>query len=474
MAAEEYQRIADAVAAEIADGRLRPGDRLPTQRAFARSRRIADSTATRVYRELARRGLTVGEVGRGTYVRAAQHAPGPALAEPPAPGALHVNLELNYPVVPEQAALLATGLTPLLRPDTLEAALRPTGPAGTDAARDAAAVLLAGTGLRTEPDLVRFAGNGRQAMAGALACLVPPGERLGVESLTYPMVKGIAARLGITLVPLATDEQGLRPDAVRAAHRAAPLRALYLQPTLHNPLGVTMPAERRGELAALLEELDLWAVEDAIWGFLKQEDGPGAGPEGSPGARPGAAGPPLATLAPDRTFLVDSLSKRLAPGLTIGLAVAPPAYTDRLAAALRSGGWTATGFALEASTRWMTDGSLERIVAAKRRDAAARQALVREQLAGFSVHADPGSYFAWWELPAPWRAEMFLAAAARRGIAVTPAAAFAVAAEGAQGTGPAPNAVRLALASPPPALLSQALATLAALAHGSPDDSLPE
>ncbi len=69
---------------------------------------------------------------------------------------------------------------------------------------------------------------------------------------------------------------------------------------------------------------------------------------------------------------------------------------------------------------------------------------------------------------------MFLAAAARRGIAVTPAAAFAVAAEGAQGTGPAPNAVRLALASPPPALLSQALATLAALAHGSPDDSLPE
>ncbi|MFJ9408511.1 PLP-dependent aminotransferase family protein [Streptomyces sp. NPDC101393] len=469
MSAEEYQRIADTVAADIAAGRLRPGDRLPTQRAFARAHLIANSTATRVYRELARRGLTVGEVGRGTYVRAAQHAPGPALAEPSAPGdgAARVNLELNYPVVPEQSALLAAGLAPLLRPDALEAALRPVAPAGTPAARRAAAALLTGAGLRPDPRHLRFAGNGRQAMAGALASLVPPGERLGVEAFTYPMAKGIAARLGITLVPLATDEEGLRPDAVRAAHRAAPLRALYVQPTLHNPLGTTMSADRRHALAATLAELDLWAVEDAIWAFLHTPDGPADDPAA-------AARPPLAALAPDRVILVDSLSKRLAPGLTVGLVLAPGSHTDRLDAALRSGGWTATGFALEACTRWMTDGSLERIVAAKRTDAAARQALVTERLAGFSVRADPRAYFAWWELPGRWRAETFLAAAARRGIAVTPAAAFAVAAEGTQGAGPAPNAVRIALAGPPRELLSEALATLAALAHGAPDDSLPE
>ncbi|WP_411140701.1 PLP-dependent aminotransferase family protein [Streptomyces sp. x-80] len=507
MSAEDYRRIADAVAADIADGRLRPGDRLPTQRAFARAHRIANSTATRVYRELARRGLTVGEVGRGTYVRAARHAPGPALAEPAPAGTVPVNLELNYPVVPEQSALLAAGLAPLLRPDALGAALRPLAPAGTPAARAAAAALLSGPALRADPDHLRFAGNGRQAMAGALASLVPPGGRLGVEAFTYPMVKGIAARLGITLVPLATDADGLRPDAVRAAHRAAPLRALYVQPTLHNPLGVTMSAGRRAELAATLGELDLWAVEDAVWAFLHPDgaaDGDGAASGAAGGDRTGegdrtadrdraadrscpgdaaapdatsatgTARPPLAALAPDCTILVDSLSKRLAPGLTVGLALAPPAHTGRLSAALRSGGWTATGFALEAVTRWLTDGSLERIVAAKRQDAAVRQALLRERLAGFRVHADPRAYFAWWELPARWRAETFLAAAARHGIAVTPAAAFAVAAEGAQGAGPAPNAVRLALAGPAHEPLAQALTTLAALAHGTPDDSLPD
>ncbi|MFD0904903.1 PLP-dependent aminotransferase family protein, partial [Actinomadura sediminis] len=82
-----------------------------------------------------------------------------------------------------------------------------------------------------------------------------------------------------------------------------------------------------------------------------------------------------------------------------------------------------------------------------------------------TVHADPRSYFCWWELPAPWRAETFVAAAARRGIAVTPGAAFAA------GAGAAPRAVRLMLASPPPEGLARALGVLADIAAGSPDDS---
>ena len=64
----EYLELADAVAAEIASGALKPGDRLPPQRSFAYERKIAVSTASRVYTELLRRGLVVGEVGRGTFI----------------------------------------------------------------------------------------------------------------------------------------------------------------------------------------------------------------------------------------------------------------------------------------------------------------------------------------------------------------------------------------------------------------------
>src|SRR5260370_16608814 len=87
--------------------------------------------------------------------------------------------------------------------------------------------------------------NGRQCIAAALAAVVPTGGRCGVEALTYPFIKGIAARLGVTLVPLAMDEHGVRPDAVQKAHREAHLSALYVQPIVQNPLAITMPSSRR-------------------------------------------------------------------------------------------------------------------------------------------------------------------------------------------------------------------------------------
>jgi DNA-binding transcriptional MocR family regulator len=442
---EDYRRIADRIAADIAAGRLRPGQRLPPQRLFARRRGIAASTAGRVYGELVRRGLVVGEVGRGTFVRASPVPTGRALAEPAT--AAPVNLELNYPSAPGQPELLAAGLAPLLRPDVLEAATRTAPAAGTPAAREAAAALLATGGWRPAPDRVLFAGNARQAIAGALATLVPPGGRVGVEQLTYPLVKEIAARLGVVLVPLATDEQGLRPDALAAAHRSAPLSALYVQPTLHNPTSVTTGPERRRHLAAVIRDLRLPVVEDRIWAFLCGEDG----------------GEPLAAHAPEHTYVVDGLSKRVAPGLTVGFLVVPEERGEAAAAALRSGGWTAGRFALEAAVRWIGDGTVARLVEAKRADAGARQRLVARELAGFAVRSDPRAYFAWWRLPRPWRADVFAAAAAERGVAVTPGPAFAVDGRGAEGA--ASDCVRLGLASAAPPELARALRTLAGVAR---------
>lgn len=442
---EDFRRVADEVAAGIAAGRLRPGDRLPPQRAFARERGIANSTAGRVYGELRRRGLVVGEVGRGTFVRAAERPPVPALVEP---ADARIDLELSHPVVPEQSTLLATGMERLLRPDVLGAALRPVGVTGTPAAREAAAALLAAPGWRPAPSEVLFAGNGRQGIAGAVAALVPHGGRLAVDALTYPVIKGIAARLGVTLVPIAADEHGLNPKALADAHRNAPLAAVYVQPTLHNPAGTTMPWERRAELTGTIERLGVHAIEDRVWAFLRA-DGPA----------------PLASLAPRRTVVVDSLSKRLAPGLSVGFVVPPTALAARVAAALRTGAWTPTGFALDAASGWIADGAVEAVTRAKRADAASRRQIAVDHLPD-AAPPDPHSYLCWWKLPPQWRAETFVAAAARKGIAVTPAAAFAA---GANAT---PRAVRLSLASPPLESLAIALDTLAELAAGTPEDTL--
>src|SRR5271154_1415379 len=136
----EYLKLADAVAAEIASGTPNPGRRLPPQRSFAYERKIAVSTASRVYAELLRRGLVVGEVGRGTFISGDARR---GMAAPGEPRGIRIDLEFNYPILSDQTALIAKSLESLEKSTALEAALRPATSVGTPAARSIAAAYLA-------------------------------------------------------------------------------------------------------------------------------------------------------------------------------------------------------------------------------------------------------------------------------------------------------------------------------------------
>lgn len=442
MSKSEYLRLADAIAAEIADGRLKPGARLPPQREFAYERKIALSTASRVYAELLHRGLVVGEVGRGTFVSGEAKR---GVAAPGEPRGIRIDLEFNYPLMPGQTALIAKSLAGLDQGGALDVALRQATSIGTPTARSIAAAYLSQGAWSPAPEQLVFTGNGRQSIAAALAATVPTGGRCGVEALTYPFIKGIAARLGITLVPLALDEDGVRPDAVEKAHREAHLAAIYVQPAVQNPLGMTMTASRRVDLLRVVEKLGLPIIEDNVYGFLDDE-------------------PPLAALAPEACIVLDSLSKKVAPGLTLGFIVPPPRLRESVMAAVRSGGWITSGFALAAAQRMMADGTVAELIELKRRDAQARQRLAADRLSGFEIRANAKSYHLWLTLPAHWRSQSLVAAAARRDIALTPSTTFAVS------PGHAPNAVRLALAAPAMDQLDSGLSTLAAMLNAREDD----
>ncbi|MBP1882461.1 PLP-dependent aminotransferase family protein [Sinorhizobium mexicanum] len=435
MPKSDYLKLADTIAAEIANGALKPGDRLPPQRSFAYERKIAVSTASRVYAELLRRGLVVGEVGRGTFVSGDARR---GAAAPGEPRGIRIDLEFNYPMLPDQTALIAKSLVGLENPAGLDAALRQATSIGTPSVRSVAAAYLSQGAWSPSPDQLVFTGNGRQSIAAALASVVPTGGRCGVEALTYPFIKGIAARLGISLVPLAMDELGVRPDAVEEAHREAHLSAIYIQPAVQNPLGMTMTPARRADLLRVVERLNLPVIEDNVYGFLDNE-------------------PPLAALAPESSIVIDSLSKRVAPGLTLGFIVPPQRLRESVMASVRSGGWTASGFAFAAAERMMGDGIIAELSRQKRLDAGARQKLAADRLSAFEIRANENSYHLWLTLPAHWRSQTFVAAAAKRDIALTPSTTFAVT------PGHAPNAVRLALASPTMDQLDAGLQTLAAM-----------
>jgi len=443
MTATEYTGLVDELAAAIAAGRLKPGDRLPPQRAFAFEKGIAASTAGRVYAELLRRGLVVGEVGRGTFVAGSPPPPGSARGEP-RDG--RIDLEFNFPTVAAQFELIAGCVRGLQRVDAMSSSMGPVTQGRLESARHVTAEFMRTARWQPRPDGFVFTGCGRQSIAAAISALVPIGGRIGVEAITYATIKSIAARLGVTVVPIAVDGEGIRPDAVAKAHRSGALAALYLQPVLHNPIGHSITAARRDEIANLAARLGLFIIEDLVYGFLSDD-------------------PPLAAFAADRCIVVDSLSKRIAPGVAVGFLHVPAPLRERVATTVRAGAWSVSSLALDLGSRLMGDGTAAEITRLKRTDARKRQAIVAKCLSGFEISADPRSYHVWLQMPQHWRSEAFAAAAARYGISLTPSHAFTIA------PGHAPNAVRLALGLPTHAQLRAAADRLAQLLSTDPDEA---
>src|SRR5258707_627856 len=361
------------------------------------------------------------------------------------PRDIRIDHEFSYRMLPDQTALIAKSLDGMEKPAALDAALRQATSVGTPAVRSVAAAYLSQGAWSPSPEQLVFTGNGRQSIAAALAAVVPTGGRCGVEALTYPFINGIAARLGISLGPLAMDEGGVRPDSVQKVHREAHLSAIYIQPVIQNPLGMTMTSTRRAELLRVVEKLNLPIIEDNVYGFLDSV-------------------PPLAALAPDSCIVVDSLSKKAAPGLALGFIVPPQRLRESVMASVRSGGWTASGFAFAAAQRMMGDGTVAELTRLKRLDARERQKLAADRLSGFEIQCNEKCYHLWLTLPAHWRSQTFVAAAARRDIALTPSTTFAVT------PGHAPNAVRLALAAPTMDQLDTGLRTLAAMLNAKEED----
>ena len=114
---------------------------------------------------------------------------------------------------------------------------------------------------------------------------------------------------------------------------------------------------------------------------------------------------PLAALAPERTYYLTSTSKTLAPGLRIAYVKAPSARVPRLAASLRATTWAVAPLTAAIASAWIRDGTADALLAARREEARARQAVARERLAGADFDAHPEAYYLWLRLPEPWRSE---------------------------------------------------------------------
>lgn len=429
-----YIRLADMLSTAIQNGKLVPGTKLPTHRAFAEQAGVALATATSAYRELERRGLIVGEAGRGTFVR--------DLGLPPTLGVQQtandgfVDLIFNMPGAAGDADMLRAGLRQLAAAGDLEAMLRYQPHGGRAHERRIIASSLASILGPIDPECLLITSGGQHGLATIVLGLFRRGEAIATDTLTYPGFKSIAALQGIELVPVEGRVGVMDPEELDRQCRDRKIRAVYLMPTVHNPLGAVMDELTRLWIIETARKHDLLIIEDAAYAFLEPNPPPS-----------------LFSLAPERTVYVGGFSKSIATGLRLGYVVSPLAHLDRLLEAIRATTWNVPALISGLVTGWVEDGTLANSEAARRQDGAERQKICRAVLGGSAVLGHRNAGFAWLPLEKGVRAEPVVTRLKERGISASGAEPFAT-------TVAVPQALRLAFGGIPKDELPQAFDTV--------------
>jgi len=398
-----YLRIVDLLEQGIADGGLHTGDRLPSQRAIAEHLGVDLTTVTRAFDEARKRQLLAADGARGTFVAAPKVELAPV-----------VDLRMNIPPPPADVdleELLRQGLAHVLRHADIDLLMTYHRVGGSAADREAGARWLAPMLGPVAADSVTSCPGAQAALAAVILATTQPGDTVLCEPMNYPGLRAAAQQLGRRVRTIATDDEGMLPDALDAACREPGARLLYLNPTIQNPTTVTVPEPRRRALLDVATRHDLQMLEDDPY-WLMASDAP----------------PPFAQLAPGRVHYVSTLSKCLCPGLRTAFVRSPdPRRQADFLAALRSFSLMRAPLTTLLATQWLHDGTAAALVAGVKEEARARQRLAAQVLGALPAgpHASREGIHLWLPLPSYWTAREFAQAARAGGLAVTPADAFA-------------------------------------------------
>ncbi|KOX01451.1 transcriptional regulator [Streptomyces sp. NRRL B-1140] len=287
---------------------------------------------------------------------------------------------------------------------------------GEPALRDALAARTTARGLPTGPDDLLVTTGSQQALSLLATALLEPGDTVLVENPCYLAALQAFGFAGARIVAVPGDEHGVGPGALEELVVRERPKLLYTVPTFQNPTGRTLPAERRAAVAAVAARRGLWIVEDDPYGELRYE---------------GECVPWIAVQpgAEDRTVLLGSFSKVMAPGLRLGWLRAPGELRRACAVAKQAADLHTPTVNQLAAARYVADHDLDAHVARvagvyrERRDAMLC-GLAGALPEGSVWNRPEGGMFLWARLPEPYDTTALLPQVVRHDVAYVPGAPF--------------------------------------------------
>ena len=432
-----YQALADELQGAIDDGRLAAGTRLPSVRESATSRRLSINTVLAAYRQLEAHGWIEARPQAGYFVRARLAAPASGLASTTPPTARHaesavldriarmvaaqsdpdvIDLSLACPkssdFYPGKALARLVAEHARRQPALLTDYAFPPGPLRLRAAIARQAVEL---GMVLQADDILLTNGCMEALQLALRAVTRPGDTIAVESPTYFNLISLAEHLGLRTIEVPTHPgRGISLEALELLLADGRVQAVVAMPSIHNPLGTSMPVEAKRALAALAAQYRVPVIEDALYAELQY-----------------ATPLPPTVKAFDAEgwiILCTSYSKTLAPGLRVGWMHAGR-FKERVAALKFSASIAQPAFFAEVIAAFLDSGGY----AAHLRRLRRINATYVERLRGLIETAFPagtratepgGGFIVWVELPAAGDANRLCDDALARGITITPGTLF--------------------------------------------------
>lgn len=405
-----YVRLAERIESDIGSGALPAGAKLPPQRDLAFDLGVTIGTVGRAYALARERGLVSGEVGRGTYVlgeersvaEIGQSVPLPPMAAGTRAIAPPVGmLRMDSTAAPDvgQAPLLErlTGEIMQDRPDEIASYTR-TFPQSW---LEAGSRWLGKDGWAPQPSSIVPTMGAHAGVLAVIAAVTAPGDKIAFEELTYSSMVRSANLIGRRSVMVRIDHHGIDPDDFERVCAQQHPKVLFCVPTLHNPTAAILPLDRRERIVDIARRYNVWLIEDDIYGALA---------ENAPSL--------LAELAPERTFLVGSISKAVAAGVRGGWVACPPHFAARVMTAhkMTTGGMP---FLLaELAARLVMTGEARAIHNQVIAEIEIREAMARQTFAGLDFTSHKNAPFLWIKLPEPWLSGTFKNAAADEGVLI--------------------------------------------------------
>ena len=342
-----YEALYRCIRQDILDGRLKPGEKLPSKRALAQHLELGKITVETAYAQLLSEGFIRSREKVGFFVEAVERPePAPPRPAPPkAPEAPGTLLDLTANGTGHFPFTVWSRLQREVILDYDRRLLLPLPNQGIPELREAIAQHLASfRGMTVDPENI-LVGAGTDFLYNLLIQLLGRDKTYAVEEPGYGKIREIYAAGGVRCVSAPMDGWGVIPKALENA------QVLHISPSHHFPTGLVTPMSRRLELLGWAGE-DNWIIEDDYDSEFRFASHPL---------------PPLQSMAPDRVIYINSFSKSLAPSIRISYMVLPAGLMEQFHGRLGFYGCTVPSFEQYTLARFLSRGHFEKHINRMRR-----------------------------------------------------------------------------------------------------------